>query len=200
MKHFFLVPLIWFANSIFAVSHYKSVNDIGRSYAAQFCNIDVADSLVTTNLIVTGNALFAGDVIIDGILTVHSISGFIGLTGPTGAIGATGSTGQTGSTGPTGPIAVQENLLLVTTGETFGPNQFNSINDALNSIPDTMSPVLPNTHWVIKVGPGEYIEDTIIMKPNVVIIGESQYECFVTVDSPNKNVVIGSPDRITGAF
>lgn len=69
-----------------------------------------------------------------------------------------------------------------------GLNEYSSINDALNSITDNDS----NNPYLIKVGSGIYLEDTINMKPYVSVEGSGEDVTVITVNDTNKNVIVGS--------
>ncbi len=67
-----------------------------------------------------------------------------------------------------------KNILLVTKGTITAPHMFNSIKQAVDSITDNS----PTNRYIIDVGPGVFIEDTITLKPYVSVIGRSVNEKY----------------------
>lgn len=98
---------------------------------------------------------------------------------------ATNGTGQLAWQAAGGP-AVPAHVLRVTTGVISGPNQFNSVKAAIDSITDSS----PTNPYVVEVGPGLFIEDTITMKSYVSLIGYSPDASIIHVDNPAKDVII----------
>jgi len=86
-----------------------------------------------------------------------------------------------------GEPGLAKNELLVTKGILRAPNQFNSVKAAIDSITDNS---LTNS-YVVRVGPGVFVEDTITLKPYVSVVGESNLSSVVQVDSTAKNVFVG---------
>lgn len=82
-----------------------------------------------------------------------------------------------------------------------GVGEFSSFTDALNSITTNST----TNRFRINGGPGKFIEDTLTMKSYVHIQGSGSEETIIEVDSPSKDVIIGTDDAtisdlaITGA-
>lgn len=81
-----------------------------------------------------------------------------------------------------------QQVLTVSKGPIAGPNHFNSIKAAVDSITDASA----NNAYVINVGPGRFIEDTITLQPFVSIVGHSIFGTIIEVDSTSKNVLVGA--------
>lgn len=64
---------------------------------------------------------------------------------------------------------------------------FSSIKDAIDSI----TTAAEENPFVVKVGPGLYIEDEIIGKPYVTVIGENSDSVIIEVDDSSKHVIVG---------
>lgn len=91
-----------------------------------------------------------------------------------------------------GSPGIPKNTLIVTTGTTTSPYEFNSIKEAVDSITTNAS----TNPFIVNVGPGVYTEDTITMKPYVSIVGSDERTTIVQVDDTSKDLFIGSPDSI----
>lgn len=89
-----------------------------------------------------------------------------------------------------GTPGIAKNVLLVTKGDLTGPDTFNSVKAAVDSI----TTASPTNRFVVLVGPGVFSEDTIVLKPYVTLIGQSQASTIIEVDDPNKDVIIGSDE------
>jgi len=119
-----------------------------------------------------------------------------GNTGPAGPTGPIGIQGIQGIQGPTGPgiagqvsyspyiltatnvqtaldqlVTMQNNDNIVVVKQNPGPNQFSSINDALFYIGNSAT---ETNKFTISVGPGDFYEDTIAMRPYVNIVGQDR--------------------------
>ena len=81
-----------------------------------------------------------------------------------------------------------ENQLFVNTVPETG--QFGSIKDAVDSITDASL----SKPYVVYVGPGQFVEDTITMKPFVSIQGLDRNTSNIITDSPSKDLIIGTND------
>lgn len=121
------------------------------------------------------------------------------MTGPLTLTGASSNLTVGGSTLFNGPVnfsnnipGVAQRILIVTTGLIAGPNEFNSINAALNSITDNS----PTNRYSIKVGPGVFIEDTIYLKPYVAITGESPLSSVIQARVNAQNIIVGCDSAI----
>ncbi len=66
---------------------------------------------------------------------------------------------------------------------------YSSIKDAVDSIVGASISSL----YIVSVGPGIYIEDTITMKPYVNIVGSSLLT-VIQCNAPNKNLIVGAPN------
>jgi len=77
---------------------------------------------------------------------------------------------------------------LITVGLPGSNTDFNSIKSAVNSITDAS----PNNTYVVKVGPGVFYEDTIIMKSYVDVVGESETNTIIQANDPNTSLIIGA--------
>lgn len=75
-----------------------------------------------------------------------------------------------------------------TTGDGSHHNPYLTICKALSVITDNDH----TTRYIIEVGPGEFVEDTITMKQYVSIKGSDTQSTAIKVDTPTKKVVIGS--------
>jgi hypothetical protein len=114
-------------------------------------------------------------------VTIGTGTGATALT--LGGVGDTVTIGA-GLTFPNGVPWVASHTLFVHTGTIKGPNEFNSVKAAVDSItPD-------GTAWSIKVAPGTYVEDTITMKPYVAIIGDGN--ALIVASDPSKSIIVGS--------
>lgn len=67
---------------------------------------------------------------------------------------------------------------------------FTSVKSAVDSITDNS---LTN-RYIVRVGSGIFVEDTITMKPFVDIVGESFTNTIIEVDNANKHCIIASPN------
>jgi hypothetical protein len=65
---------------------------------------------------------------------------------------------------------------------------FSSVKEAIDSITDATS----TNKYVIKVGVGIFVEDTITLKPFVNITGTDYTTTILEVDDPNKDLIIGT--------
>lgn len=83
-----------------------------------------------------------------------------------------------------------QNVVIVQKDPSSG--QFSSIVDAVASITDASS----GNPYLVKVGPGVFVEDTIVMKSFVAIRGESSLSTVIQVNDPSKNVVVGADQTI----
>lgn len=81
-----------------------------------------------------------------------------------------------------------ENVLYVSTSAELGPQDFNSIKSAVDSIVGNSA----SNPFKVIVGPGTYIEDTITMKPYVWVQGSEQDQTIIQVDDPSKHVIEGA--------
>lgn len=79
-----------------------------------------------------------------------------------------------------------QNILYVHKGVLTAPNQFNSIKDAVDSITTGTGPTTP---FVVKVGAGTFIEDTITMKSYVGIVGTAEKATFIQASAPNQDII-----------
>lgn len=79
-----------------------------------------------------------------------------------------------------------QNILYVHKGVLTAPNQFNSVKDAVDSITTGTGPTTP---FVVKVGAGTFIEDTITMKPYVGIVGTAEKATFIRANSPAQDLI-----------
>jgi len=87
-----------------------------------------------------------------------------------------------------GVPALPHNTIQVTKGVLSGPNQFASIKAAVDSI-TTASSVNP---FIVQVGPGVYVEDTITLKPYVYLTGSGRESTIIQPTSTSQDVVVGS--------
>src|SRR3972149_3320393 len=78
-----------------------------------------------------------------------------------------------------------QNVITVKTNP--GAGEFSSIKDAVDSITTATF----TSQWIVDVGPGLFIEDTITMKPYVHIRGSDRMATIIEVDNPSKNAIIG---------
>ena len=88
-----------------------------------------------------------------------------------------------------GVPCLAQNVLQVTKGTISGPNQFNSVKAAVDSIVGNTA----TNPFVVQVGPGLFIEDTITLKEYVSLIGESPIATIIQVNATSKDVIIGAP-------
>ena len=84
---------------------------------------------------------------------------------------------------------VPAQVLQVTKGTISGPNQFNSIKTAMDSITDASA----TKPYVVSIGAGIYTEDTIAMKPYVHLVGDSAGGAIVRVSNANNDLIVGAP-------
>jgi hypothetical protein len=81
------------------------------------------------------------------------------------------------------------NELYVTKGAISGPNQFNSVKAALDSIVGSSV----TNQFAVRVGPGVFTEDTMTIPSWTTIIGESFISTIIQTDSPSKDLFIAGP-------
>ncbi len=81
----------------------------------------------------------------------------------------------------------QKNIKYVTKNSTLGLQDFNSVEDAMDSILDASV----TNPYLVKIAPGIYVEDTISGKPYVSIVGDDTDSVIIEVNNPNKHVIIG---------
>ena len=74
------------------------------------------------------------------------------------------------------------------TGDGTHHNPYKTICHALTQITDNDE----NNRYAILVGPGEFVEDTVVMKQYVSIIGQDAQVTVIDVDTPTKSVIVGS--------
>jgi hypothetical protein len=146
----------------------------------------------------------------------QGIKGATGPQGPTGSIGLQGLQGIQGPTGAAGPgVATQvsyapfglsltattvqgalnqldatitdENTIIVKLTGATGNGQFSSIKAAVDSITDAAD----DNRYTIQVGPGDFYEDTITMKPYVNVVGNDR-STRVIAATTSQNIFIGS--------
>lgn len=79
-----------------------------------------------------------------------------------------------------------QNILYVHKGLLTAPNQFSSVKAAVDSIVTGTGPTTP---YVVKVGAGTFIEDTITMKPYVGIVGTVEKATFIQTSATNQDVI-----------
>ena len=79
-----------------------------------------------------------------------------------------------------------KNVKYVVKNTILGPQDYNSIKDAVDSITDASI----SNPYLIVVGPGVYSEDTITMKEYVWVQGSEQDQTVIVVNSPNKHVIV----------
>lgn len=145
----------------------------------------------------------------------QGIKGPTGPQGPTG-IGLQGIQGIQGPTGAAGPgvasqvsyapfgltltantvqgaidqldtLITDENTIIVKASGATANGQFSSIKAAVDSITDAAD----NNRYTIHVGPGDFIEDTITMKPYVNVVGNDR-STRVVANDPNQTIFIGA--------
>lgn len=93
--------------------------------------------------------------------------------------------GATGPQGPQGPDATAiDNVVIV--NKVPGPGQFSTITAALASITDASD----SNRYHIRIGPGTYVEDTLVMKGNVFLIGSGR-ATILQPDVATKNIILG---------
>lgn len=80
------------------------------------------------------------------------------------------------------------NTLYVVKNTILGPQDFNSIKDAVDSITDASA----SNPYIIRIGPGVYIEDTITMQPYVWVQGAEQDQTIIQINATNKHVIVGA--------
>jgi len=78
--------------------------------------------------------------------------------------------------------------LVVTTGTLSGPFMFNSLTAALASITDASA----TKPYTVRVGPGPFIEDSIVMKSFVNVIGDSIFGSIIQANNASNNIIIGA--------
>jgi len=78
------------------------------------------------------------------------------------------------------------NTLIVKKGAT-GPSQFSSIKAAVDSI----STATNDNRYTVQVGPGDFYEDTITMKPYVNVVGNDRSTRIIAATT-SQNIFIGS--------
>lgn len=94
-----------------------------------------------------------------------------------------------------------QNVIRVKKNTDIYDGDFNTITDALASITDNSV----TNPYLIQVGPGIFIEDTLTMKPFVYVRGSGSNETIIQVNGPNKHVVVGADNSnltecmVTGA-
>lgn len=81
-----------------------------------------------------------------------------------------------------------KNVLRVVKNSPLDGGDFSSVNDALDSISDNSI----SNPYLIYVGPGVFVEDTIQMKPYVFIMGSGEDITVIEVDDASKHVIRGS--------
>jgi len=92
-----------------------------------------------------------------------------------------------------GVPCLPQNVLQVTKGTISGPNQFNSVKTAIDSIVGNTA----TNPFVVLVGPGLFTEsDTITLKSYVAVVGDSGYTSLLYLSDPSKNVITGVHDAI----
>lgn len=69
-----------------------------------------------------------------------------------------------------------------------GLGEFSSITAALASITTNSS----SNQYLVSVGPGVYVEDTIAMKPYVYVLGSGKEVTVIMVNAPSKDVIRGA--------
>ncbi len=82
------------------------------------------------------------------------------------------------------------NFFVVTKGPVSGIGQFNSVKEAVDAVVDSS----PTNLYVIWVGPGVFVEDTIVMKQYMCIVGDSSNTTIIQVDDPAKDVLVAAPN------
>lgn len=81
-----------------------------------------------------------------------------------------------------------KNVVYVNKNPIPGPQGFNSIKDAVDSITDASA----TNPYIVQVGPGVYVEDTITMKDYVWVEGSEQDQTVIEVNGPGKHVIVGA--------
>lgn len=79
------------------------------------------------------------------------------------------------------------NIVYVKTAN-IGPGEFTSIKDAVDSITTATFA----SQWIVDVGPGTFIEDTITLNPYIHIRGADRSATTIQVNDPSKTAVIGA--------
>ena len=79
-----------------------------------------------------------------------------------------------------------QNILYVNKNPQTG--EFASIKAAVDSITSESN----NSEWVVDIGPGLYVEDTITLRPYIHLRGAGRLATIIQVNASNKNVVIGA--------
>ena len=79
-----------------------------------------------------------------------------------------------------------QNILYVQKGVLTAPNQFNSVKAAVDSITTGTGPTTP---FIVKVGAGTFVEDTITMKPYVGIVGDANVASIIQANNPGQNLI-----------
>ena len=81
-----------------------------------------------------------------------------------------------------------KNIRYVTKNLTLGPQEFNSIKDAVDSITDASA----SNPYLVRVGPGVFVEDTITMQSYVWVQGAEQDQTIIEVNSTSKHVIVAA--------
>lgn len=90
---------------------------------------------------------------------------------------------------------------VINVNKTPGPNDYSTIGAALAAVTGNTS----SNPWMINVGPGVFVEDTLVMKPYVYVRGSGNLTTVIQVDTATKTVVTGAAScmlenvEITGA-
>jgi len=88
-----------------------------------------------------------------------------------------------------GNSGICNNTLLVKEGTLHGPNEFNSVKAAVDSI-TTNSATNP---FVVKICPGVYIEDTITLKPYIGLTTDLPGEATIQASNPANTIIVMAP-------
>lgn len=91
---------------------------------------------------------------------------------------------------PDGAPGVACNVLVVTKCAVTASNMFNSVKAAVDSITTNSA----TNRFVVKVGPGVFVEDTIVMKPYVALVGDCQNETVIQTADPSQDLIIASDE------
>ncbi len=73
--------------------------------------------------------------------------------------------------------------------KTPGAGQFSSIKEAVDSITTATS----SSPWIVQVYPGEYVEDTIVLKEYVTVAGVDKRRVKIVANDPDVNLIEGVP-------
>lgn len=76
-------------------------------------------------------------------------------------------------------------------------SDFTSIKDAMDSLVGIAS---STNRYLVQVGPGVYIEDTITLVPYVTLYGSGDTDTIIQVNDPSKNVIIGADNSTIEGF